>query len=358
VLGAWNFCEAIMRYIVIIIIILLIIIIPAGYFLNLFYLSSPRADEPTIKFIIEKGEGVGKISYKLKEGGIIGSRLWFETFVWLKGVSGNFQYGIFDLKPGMSYKKIVDLTTVPQTLENQITIIEGWDLRDIGSYFESHGSFKVEDLWSAVGAPAVDYRKKDLPKLVKNLTKDYSFLSDKPNYAGLEGYLFPDTYRISKDASLESVVKKMLDNFDKKLSQDLRDEIKKQGRTIFSVITMASIIEKEVKTYEDRQMVSDIFWRRLRGYMPLQADSTVNYVTGGNAPAVSYADKAVDSPWNTYKNQGLPLGPICNPGLEAIKAAIYPKQNPYLYFLTTPDGQVIYSKTLDEHNKNKAKYLK
>ncbi len=347
-----------MRYIIIIIIILLLIIIPIGYFLNLFYLSSPRADAPTVKFIIEKGDGVGKISYKLKEGGIIGSRFWFETFVWLKGVSGNFQYGIFDLKPGMSYKKIVELVTAPQTFENQITIIEGWDLRDIGSYFEGRGLFKTEDFWKAVGEPAVDYSKKTAPKLLKDLAKEYSFLSDKPSYATLEGYLFPDTYRIGKNSSLESVARKTLDNFDKKLSQDLRDEIKKQGRTIFSVITMASIIEKEVKIYEDRQMISDIFWRRLRAYMPLQADSTINYITGGKAPAVSYADIAVKSPWNTYKNQGLPLGPIGNPGLEAIKAAIYPKHNPYWYFLTTPDGDVIYSKTLDEHNRNKAKYLK
>jgi UPF0755 protein len=347
-----------MRYIIAIVVILLIIVIPLGYLFNLFYFSSPSPSAPTIKFIIEKGEGVGKISYKLKEAGIIKSRFLFETFVWLKGLSRNFQYGIFDLKKGMSFKKIIELTTVPQKEEREIQIIEGWNLRDIGFYLENHGIFQAEELWEVAGFPAVDYRKaENLPK-PKDFSEEFSFLADKPKYVGLEGYLFPDTYRINKDSSVEEIVRKMLQNFDKKLSFDLREEIKKQGKTIFSVVTMASIIEKEVAKPEDMQMVSDIFWRRLRAYMPLQADSTVNYITGRNLPAVSSVDVKIDSPFNTYKYAGLPLGPISNPGLNAIRAAIYPKPNPYWYFLTTPEGEVIYSKSLDEHNKNKAKYLK
>jgi UPF0755 protein len=343
---------------IILFILLLFIAVVASYFLNIFYFSSPSADAPTVKFIIEKGDGVGRISYKLREAGIIKNRFLFETFVWLKGLSRRFQYGIFDLKPGMSFKKIVELTAVPQTEESEIKIIEGWNLRDMGFYFENQGMFQAEELWELAGFPAVDYRKtKDLPE-PKDFSKEFDFLADKPKFVGLEGYLFPDTYRIDKDSTMEKIVTKMLQNFDKKLSEDLKGEIKRRGKTIFSIITMASIIEGEAASREDMEMVSDIFWRRLRAYMPLQADSTVNYVTGKSLPAVTFADVEVDSPFNTYKYVGLPLGPICNPGLNAIRAAIYPKSNPYWYFLTTPEGETIYSKTLDEHNNNKLRYLK
>jgi UPF0755 protein len=149
----------------------------------------------------------------------------------------------------------------------------------------------------------------------------------------------------------------MLDNFDKKLTQDLRDEIARQKKTIFEIVTMASILEKEVQTDEDRAMVADIFWRRLKAGMPLQADSTINYITGKSDSRANLTDIQIDSPYNTYKYPGLPVGPIGNPGLSAIKAAIYPKANGYWYFLTTDDGKVIYAKSFDEHKANKAKYL-
>ncbi len=347
------------RICTILIILLLMVAISAGYLLNIFYLSSPADNAPIYKFIIEKGDSLGKISYKLKETGIVGNRFLFETFVWLKGVSQRFQYGIFNLKPGMSYREIVDLTTLPQPSDMEVLIQEGLNLKDIASIMEEKGLISADNFWKITGQPAIDYRKnKGATKPDADLVKEFSFLADKPSFVSLEGYLFPDTYRLHKDSGAEKIVRKMLQNFDEKLSADLRNEIKRQGKTIFSIITMASIIEREVRNYEDRQMVSDIFWRRLRAYMPLQADSTVNYVTGKSDPAASYADIKIDSPWNTYKNQGLPLGPICNPGIDAIKAAIYPKPNSYWYFLTTPEGEVIYGKTLDEHNKNKAKYLK
>lgn len=347
------------KLLVIFVILLFLSALFGGYLLNIFYLSSPAGSAPTVKFIIERGDGVGKISYKLKEANIIDSRLWFEAFVWFKGVSQRFQYGIFDLKSGMNYREIVELTTLPQTVDTEVLLQEGLNLKNYASILEERGLLRAEDFWDVVGQPAIDYsKKKSAPRPLGNFSKEFSFLSDKPYFVSLEGYLFPDTYRFNKDSSAKKIAQKMLANFDAKLSQELRDEIKKQGKTIFSVITMASIIEREARGYENMQKVSDIFWRRLRAYMPLQADSTVNYVTGKSDPSASYADIAIDSPWNTYKHQGLPLGPICNPGLDAIKAAIYPKANPYWYFLTTPEGEVIYSKTLDEHNKNKAKYLK
>ena len=183
-------------------------------------------------------------------------------------------------------------------------------------------------------------------------------LKDKPSFVSLEGFLFPDTYRIYRDSSSEEMIKIFLANFEKKISPEMREKFTAQKRSVFAVIIMASIIEKEVRGDEDRRLVSDIFWRRLEKGMPLQADSTVNYVVGENNPSSTAEDLAFNSLYNTYKYPGLPLGPICNPGLSAIVAAIDPVSNANWYFLTDKTGAVHYAKTLEEHNRNKMKYLK
>ena len=143
-----------------------------------------------------------------------------------------------------------------------------------------------------------------------------------------------------------------------KLTAELRAEIKRQGKTIHEILTLASIIEKEVSSDKDRKLVADIFYKRLDAGVALQADSAVNYVTGKSTPRASAQDLAKESPYNTYRYRGLPPGPIASPGLSAILAAVYPTANPYWYFLTTPAGQAIYSKTFEEHVANKAKYLR
>jgi len=124
------------------------------------------------------------------------------------------------------------------------------------------------------------------------------------------------------------------------------------------MLTMASIIEREVRGDVDRKMISDLFWRRLDIGMALQADSTVNYVTGGKNPSISFVDRDIDSPYNTYKYRGLPPGPISNPSLSSIEAAIYPEQNNYFFFLTDPAGKVYYGRTLGEQGANRALYLR
>jgi UPF0755 protein len=167
----------------------------------------------------------------------------------------------------------------------------------------------------------------------------------------LEGYLFPDTYRFYAGTPAETVVRKMLDTYEAKIAS-----LKNQPD--HADLTLASLVESEVKTDADRAKVADILKRRLAAGMPLQLDSTVNYATGKSSPAVSSNDLAVNSPYNTYKYKGLPPGPIANPGMSSISAALAPTPNPYWYFLTAPDGTVIYSQTLVEHNAAKAKYLK
>ena len=308
-------------------------------------------------FVIKKGEGVNEISQHLKEQDFIKNKLFFETYVWFRGVQGNFQAGEHKLRQNMRVWEIVSvLTSGGETNERDIKILEGWNNAEVADYLEREGVVNKDIFMGA----AANY---DL------VTYGYEFLSDRPMGATFEGYLFPDTYKIYKKIPeeflegrgeegvvAEQIIKKMLANFDQKLTADLRQEITRQKKTIFEIITMASVIEKEARG-EDLAMVSDIFWRRIEEGIPLQSDATVNYATGKYETQPSLDDLEVDSDYNTYKYRGLPAGPIGNPGLEAIRAAIYPKANNYWYFLHTKDGQTIYSRNFEEHKANKIKYL-
>jgi UPF0755 protein len=237
-------------------------------------------------------------------------------------------------------KKIVE----GDVAKNKITIIEGWNLRNIADYLESKKLYSKEDFLMAAKADFSD---------------DFTFLKEKPKNTGLEGYIFPDTYYLSDKSKPEDFLKVTLFNFDKKLSLELREEILRQKKSIFKIVTMASMIEKEVKTFEDKKIVSGIFWKRIKEGIPLQVDATVNYVTGKNDAKVLLEDTKIDSRYNTYKYYGLPLGPISNPGMDSILAAIYPEKTDYWYYLSADgNGQTIFSKTLDEHNIAKAKYFK
>ena len=249
--------------------------------------------------------------------------------------------------------------------EETIKVLEGWTSRDIAQYFEYNGRYMSEEFLEVVGFPKTDYRyNKKMPPL-KDYSTEFSFLKDKPKYYGLEGYLFPDTYRIYASSTVSEVVEKMLENFDKKLTPKMRSDIASQGKSIYEVITLASIIEKEApidyQTNDDHdaRVIAGIFLNRLRSGQGLQSDATLSYIYGDNNPTHSGKELEIDSLYNTYKYRGLPPGPICNPGILAIEAAIYPITTDYYYFLT-PKGksEVVYAKTYEEHLKNKYKYLK
>ena len=150
----------------------------------------------------------------------------------------------------------------------------------------------------------------------------------------------------------------MLNNFDQKLDEKMRKDIQAQGKTIFEVLIMASLIEKEVRSVEDMKIVSGIFWDRIKYGQALESCASLAYILGENKTVYSQEDTQINSPYNTYRNKGLPPGPIANPGLNAIQAAIYPQYTEYNYFLTDPEtGQTIWSKTFEEHKQNKWKYL-
>ncbi len=256
-------------------------------------------------------------------------------------------------------KRLVGRDNEPPPLELKpeytIRILEGWSINDMANYFEAEGIFEAEEFIKAT----------KLESYEDDLVSKFSFLEDKPEDADLQGYLYPDTYRIFTDASTTDVVLRMLDNFDKKLTEQMREDIKEQGRSIYEIITMASLVEKEAPIdYKsddnyDAKMISGIFWQRIRNRQALQSCATLAFILGENKEIYTTADTQIQSPYNTYLNPGLPKGPITNPGILAIKAAIYPSYNDYNYFLTpTGTRDIIYSRTHDEHVANKARYLR
>ena len=327
------------------------LIIVGLFFYFAYLISSPVSSEEKEKeIIISKGAGSRIIADDLTDRGLIKNKTAFLVYTFIEGVANKLQAGTYTLSPNMSTKEIVLVLSQGKLISNERTvkILEGWSNQEIGEYLEKQEIMAKEDFLTAA---SVTNSKEILPEM------SYPFLADKKEEAGLEGYLFPDTYRVYKDSRSEDMIKKMLDNFNDKLTEELREEIKNQGKTVFEIVALASILEKELAKSEDRKMAADLFYRRMEIGMFLQSDATVNYATGKSERQPTYADLAVDSLYNTYRYQGLPPGPMNNPSLDAIKAAIYPTPNEYYYFLHKKDGTTVWSKTGEEHLANKAKYL-
>lgn len=325
------------------------------------WLSTPVQAPGSEKFVVAAGENTASIVAHLKGEGIIRSAQLFKYRLSKSGMATKLQPGTYDLRSVKNFDDLILTLTSGGVAANEHVLLvkEGWNLSDINQALSKIG-YEGGSLYTVTGVPAVDARtyNSDKAPWAKDFSKEFDFLKDKPAYVSLEGFLFPDTYRVFKDATAEEVVEKMLENFGRKLTPELRAKIAASGHSIYEVVTLASVIEREVTSDEDRRLVADLFWRRLEAGMPMQADSTVNYATGKSLPAVSLEDTKNVSPYNTYKYKGLPLGPICNPGISALEAAASPEPNKAWYFLTDKDGKVWYAKTLDEHNRNKARYLR
>ncbi len=318
-------------------------------FLQLQPASTQSAAQPVI---VEEGAGLRTIARRLDAQGLIRSAFAFTVYVTFNGTARAMQAGTYDLDPAADAPTIARILAGgdANSRETVITIPEGWSMAQIGAYLVDRKQLFTREAWDAAAAVT------DTRTLLPDATFD--FLIDKPATATLEGYLFPDTYRVFKDAPPAEVLAKLLTNFGAKVPANLRSTAVTQDRSFFAVLTLASMVELEVRAESDRMKVADIFLRRLRDGVLLQSDVTVQYAVGRPGVPPTKEDLAVDSPYNTYKYAGLPPGPISNPGLAAIRAALEPEQNEYYYFLNTPTGETIFSRTLEEHNANVAKYLR
>lgn len=277
---------------------------------------------------------------------------WYAKYT---GIDQNLKTGQYsiDLISKVTVKDFFTLLSKEVKTEQSITILPGWDLRDVANYLVKQKiAQSVDEVYALLGKPA-EYA---IPSISPTKT---AWIAGKPSRVSLEGYLAPDTFSVYNTATLPEVVDILLQHRRAQL-EPLLPEIAKSGRSLHEIMTMAALLEREVRTPKDKAIVADIFWKRHDVNMGLQADSTVHYATGKEGSVfTSKADRASTNPWNTYKYPGLPPGPIALPSIASIEAALRSTKNDYWYFLTTLDtGEVKYGKTLAEHNANVQKYLR
>lgn len=317
-----------------------IIIAGGAYYLYL----PPSGFNQDLTIMIDGGSSTKQIARELKSRGAIRSISFFNFVAGLSKAEKKLIAGEHQLKAKSNIQEILRQLQSKSNLnrERNITIIEGWRLKEIRDYLLSEGVVSQADFDEAAA--------------IANWRNKYDFLQDG-KIKTLEGFLFPDTYRIFTDASAKDIITKMLDNFDWKLTTAMKDELAAQKRSLYEVVILASIIEREALYDEDRFVISSIFLNRLKEGIGLQSDATINYITGKKTARPSYADLQADSPYNTYKYRGLPPGPISNPGFSSLKAAIYPQATDYFYFLTDSDGRAHFAKTYAGHQENISKYL-
>ena len=319
---------------------------------NAVILESQRVKNPEVTKInlsVTSKTTLADIASELSAAHIISDQQFFLLEAKLDQLP-DFIPGEYTISSNMSSSKILELLTTAPKEENdtiKVTIPEGYTIEQIAESLQQHGVMLKEDFLQAIKT--------------RDFSKEYRFLQEMPQDVPykyvLEGYLFPDTYIIRKDASAEEIIVKMLDRFEE-IYSTYASYAQGTPYTTHELITIASIIEQEARLDEERPMIAGVINNRLEAMMPLQMCSTVQYALNKRKTSLTYHDLEKDSPYNTYLQEGLPLGPICNPGEACIKAAVFPEQHDYLYFVVndTQAGSHYFSQTLDEHNHAKQQY--
>lgn len=324
-------------------VLIVMLLLGAGFMFSFMQLiSKPSVLDHAVVITIPEGSSVVEMGDQLRQAGIIPSTWAFRGFALVSGVYSTLPSGKFRFSPGSTIRSVVhDLASGQAKQELSVTLLEGWTISDMATYLSD-----TVNLYSkksvGVAFHATDSRI-PLPE------KTYAFLSSKPVDLDLEGYLFPDTYRLFLDSEPKDLLEKMLDNFDQKVTPELRQAFTDQGLTLHQAVTFASLLEAEAQSSEDKKMVAGVLYNRLKAGMALQLDTTVIYATGMPGNQLTEKHLQTESPYNTYLHPGLPIGPICNPGLTALEAVAYPTPNDNLYFITDKDGKVYYSLTYEEH---------
>lgn len=313
----------------------------------------PDSDEK-IKFQIPIGSGVSTISQILEDNGIIKDAKVFKYYVKFNNETG-FMAGEYEMTPSMTIQQIIDSLKTGKVMQEvvfKMTIPEGMQLTEIAAIIAENTHHTEE---------AVLKRLND-PIFIEELVERYpDILSEeimKPSIKyPLEGYLFPATYPFySENPTIDEIVFVMLDKT-KSVINEYRGQMEEKNMTVHELLTFASLVEEEATAKVDRHKIASVFYNRMEAGMPLQTDPTVLYALGQHKERVYYKDLEVDSPYNTYKHKGLTPGPIANAGKISIEAVLSPAETDYLYFLATPEGEVLFSKTNNEHNVKRQEHL-
>ena len=285
---------------------------------------------------IPPGSGVASMARRLADAGVVRDRLAFRYAVWLTGEARSLKAGEYRFDRPMTAEEVVRKIARGDVYLRSITFREGLTIREMAAHFEQQG----------FGAAASFVEATKDPARVRGLD---------PAATDLEGYLFPDTYALPRQATAPRLVDLMVTRFHEQVGDDLPARAQAAGRTVREVVTLASLVEKETGKGEERPLVAAVYVNRLKIGMGLQCDPTVIYAiqrTGRDVKNITREDLQFDSPYNTYRYAGLPPGPIASPGRASIDAALQPADVPYLYFVSRNDGSHVFASTLDEHNRN------
>ncbi len=298
------------------------------------------------EFVIADGVPAGTVWSNLVSQNFSAHIFPWRYLAWKMSAASQLKSGTYHLNVGESAADVIHRFISGDVIPDELSLVfpEGFTLDQIAARAAAKG----------IGT-AADFKAAAKPNAY---TDRFSFLTDIPAGRDLEGYLFPDTYQVFADDDPDALITRMLANFNTKLSDELRADIAASGRSLDQIVIMASIVEREVQTDDDMATVAGILWKRFDEGMGLDVDATVRYVLDKWDGALTVTDLATDSLYNTRKYAGLPPGPISNPGLRALTAAIRPESSNYYYYLSAPDGTTYFARTNDEHNQNKAQYLK
>ena len=314
--------------------IISLIILIIGIFFYLFYKEGAMPfskDDKSVKiFVIERGAPLQTIVNNLEKNDLIRNKIVFFLIVRQLGLERKIQAGDFRLSPSMNAYEIAN-TLTHGTLDLWVTLIEGTRREEMAQIIS---------------------RELNIPEV--------EFIKESE-----EGFLFPDTYLFPKDASAGSVISIMTNNFDNKFTESMKNKAEKKGLTLEEVVTLASIVEKEARKESDKKIVAGILLKRLEEDWPLQVDATIQYALGYQSgekswwkTTLSFDDLEIKSPYNSYKNKGLPPTPICNPGLASLNAVVEADSStPYWYYISDKKGNMHYARTDEEHQANIDRYL-
>ena len=286
-----------------------------------------------VYFTVRPGMSVSEIGKELYERGIIDSEMKFWWTAKLNGFENKVKSGTFAMQTGMTPRDALEILVYGNTVTIRFTIPEGFSVRDIAQRLDDEGLVKADAFISL----AKTYRP-------------YPYVEEHENvrYA-VEGFLFPDTYEINGEFDATRIMQMMAENFDRRLTKDMRDRAREMDLSIYELVTLASLVEKEAYHEEDRPIIAQIFLKRLRLGMPLQADPTVQYLLDAPKEDLLYRDTEIESPYNTYQNVGLPPGPIASPGTASLMAVLHPADTNYLYFVADRNGNNYYTTNYADH---------
>lgn len=332
-------------------VVVLMIIIVVGAAVTYVYIGMQpvKASEQAVKITIKSGTGTAGIASLLEDQGLIKNSFIFKSYLKLKSEGSRFQAGVYEFKPGVTYSEIITKLNTGDVVKAEMirfTIPEGFTVKQIADKLVEEGyASKEQFLKLAKDGSGINN------DLLKRLPANYklTFL--------LEGYLFPETYELKKGVSEKEIVGRMLEETSKRLAQipNFDQKLKQRGLSLNELMTVASLVEREVVVDSERKLVAGVIYNRLNKSMKLEIDATVQYVLDKPKERLMNSDlRSVDSPYNTYLYEGLPPGPIAAPSLKSIEAALEPEASDYLFYVTKKDGsgEHLFAKTYKEHLKN------